>query len=210
MKEISLVANTGARPVQAGPDFSNFVLDAYRDITNVYCRGMGIEPVFPRTYRESTERGHITIKHQRRNSCDYDVDVTPAVPGSAIRCGADTVPCPVCKLDSGLCAEHLGLCDKCGLEMCVDCTESTGHPCRGCEQKPLCDRCETRPATHEGTEVVNQEMGFKQYGTIRLCDHCDPGERDDSDRMYDEWRDRQDERRAESFDCPAAPLEVEP
>ena len=41
------------------------------------------------------------------------------------------------------------------------------------EPEVLCDKCEERPATHEGREVVYEEMGFKQYGTIQLCDQCD-------------------------------------
>lgn len=55
-----------------------------------------------------------------------------------------------------------------------------------------CDICSERIATHEGSELINSEMGFKQYGAIQLCDHCD-SERDAreerDERHIQEWKD---------------------
>ena len=70
----------------------------------------------------------------------------------------------------------------------TDCPDDSGEEA---ELEILCDKCEKRPATHEGREVVYQEMGFKQYGAIQLCEHCDPerGGADDDDRKLQEWKD---------------------
>lgn len=65
---------------------------------------------------------------------------------------------------------------------CVTHTETTrallNPPCPKCgvamEETELCDRCEERPQTHEGRGIVAEEMGFRQYGTVKLCDKCDP------------------------------------
>ena len=41
------------------------------------------------------------------------------------------------------------------------------------EGEDICEKCGERPATHEGIEEINSEMGHKQYGSIKLCDECD-------------------------------------
>lgn len=63
----------------------------------------------------------------------------------------------------------------------------------GEEAEPLvlCEKCEKRPATHEGQEVIAEEMGHKQYGTINLCDHCDPPE---SEPLHDTREEQRGER----------------
>ena len=58
------------------------------------------------------------------------------------------------------------------------------------EPETLCEKCEKRLATHEGREVVYQEMGFKQYGAIQLCDRCDP---DTSEPPYDTLEEQRGE-----------------
>ena len=63
----------------------------------------------------------------------------------------------------------------------------------------ICDKCEERLGTIEGSEVVYEEMGFKQYGTIWLCEKCNHiGERDpdaDRDAMLDQQWEREREER---------------
>lgn len=63
-------------------------------------------------------------------------------------------------------------------------------PC-SCMGLGACGKCEKRPATHEGREVIAEEMGHKQYGTINLCDHCDPPE---SEPLHDTREEQRGER----------------
>jgi hypothetical protein len=83
---------------------------------------------------------------------------------------------------------HVEATDNADGQYIEECPDDSGEVA---EPEILCDKCEERPATHEGQELINSEMGFKQYGTIQLCDHCDPqrGREDADDRKLQEWKD---------------------
>ena len=104
----------------AGKDstLSDFILSTYKDITNVYAAGAGLPQPFPAD-REPRCEGYEFMGGTGEND---------------LPCRALTVKCPVCNKESGLCAECLFQCDKCGKSMCTICMEAVGAPCGGCEQ----------------------------------------------------------------------------
>jgi hypothetical protein len=107
----------------AGKDstLSDFILDSYKQITNVYAAGAGIPQPFPAKPEPRCE-GYVSMGGTGEND---------------IPCLARTVKCPVCGEESGLCAKHLWQCDHCGKSTCVECTEAAGWSCQGCVQREL-------------------------------------------------------------------------
>ena len=126
-----------------------------------------------------------------------DADVAPAsgyntIQTNGVRCGSDTEKCGTCNLDSGFCAEHQFECRFCTFKGCEDCVEEHEAVCLKNPKVELCDVCEERPATCDGVELVNSEMGFKQYGNIKLCDKCADGRNPQeirAERHLQEWKD---------------------
>lgn len=71
----------------------------------------------------------------------------------------------------------------------------TEHTCPNCEDHDcekgmdLCEDCQ-RCKTCFGTGIVEYQIAVDDFKEM-CCEDCNDGGEDDSDRLYDEWKDNQ-------------------